>query len=71
MACEGRALPREKHLTGILETDGGWVLGSFGDKLNWGGSAGGGSVWKRGQIYPGGNSQTSEERCHLCGVQAG
>lgn len=34
MACEGRALPQGKCLTGILETDGGWLLGSFGDKLN-------------------------------------
>lgn len=34
MACEGRALSQEKYLMGILETDGGWVLGSAGDKLN-------------------------------------
>lgn len=64
-ACEGHALPQE-NLTGILETGGGWVLGSFGDKLNERGSG-----WKDGLIYPGGDSQTSEEWCHLCGVQAG
>lgn len=40
MACEGPALPREKYLAGILETDGGWVLGSFRDKRNERGAGG-------------------------------
>lgn len=70
MACEGRAWPQGRYLTGILETDGGWVPASFGDKLNETGG-GGESGWKHGQIYPGGDSQISEEWCHQCGVQAG